>query len=269
MHFTRLQLLSSAFCWGAVAILLTGCFGGNSATRGVPLSEAMSASASGSKANLARNDSYPEPSHSHNAELSFAMAATGAEESSSDSFDDFDSDDSFVMAFSLEQVFPIANDIRSISRLELIPLSFQNEETYAGLYVGWGDVEFQSGSFPDQAISGTRMADIGLIGRHYFTPPKTFVSPYLTGGVYGQILMWDYRSPLNYNGEIIQSDSILGGGGFVGLGLSVARKEFLGVFCEARLGVHLYDDATMQGFYNDMMDAYAYVSLRGGVCIKF
>lgn len=269
MHITRLQLLKSSCGWGAVAILLTGCFGGNSATRGVPLSEAMSASASGRPANLARNRSDPEPSHSPNAELSFAVAATGAEESSSDSFDNFDSEDSFVMSFAIEQVFPIANDIRSISRLELIPLSFQNEATYAGLYVGWGDVEFQSGSFPDQAVSGTRMADLGLIGRHYFTPPKTFVSPYLTGGIYGQILMWDYRSPLNYNGEIIQSDSILGGGGFVGLGLAVARKEILGVFCEARFGVHLYDDATMQGFYNDLMEAYAYVSLRGGVCLKF
>lgn len=269
MHFTRNQLWGVSFCCGAVVILMTGCFGGNSATRGVPLSEAMAASASGSKANLAPNNSYPEPSHSHNEELSLSVAATEAAESSSDSFLDVDSDESFVIAFSAEEVFPIANDIRSISRLELIPLSIQNEENYGGLYVGWGDVEFNSGSFPDRAITETWMLDLGLIGRHYFTPPKTFLSPYLTGGIYGQLLSWDYRSPLNYNGEIIQSDSILGGGGFVGLGLSVARKEHLGIFCEARLGVHLYDTATMQGFYNDMMDAYAYFSLRAGVCIKF
>ena len=269
MHITRLQLLSSSFCCGVAAILLTGCFGGNSATRGVPLSEAMSASASGNRANLARNNSYPEPSHSHNTELAFAVAATGAEESASDSSPDFNADESFVMSFSVEEVFPIANDIRSISRLELIPLSFQDEENYFGIYIGGGDVKFNSGSFPDLAIADTWMLDIGVIGRHYFTPPKTFLSPYLTGGVYGQVLMWDYRTPLNYNGEIIQSDSIFGGGGFVGIGLSVARKEHLGIFCEARLGFNLYDDATMQGFYNDMFDGYAYVSLRAGVCILF
>ena len=208
----------------------------------------MAASASGNKANLARNDSYSEPSHFYNEELSLAVAATGAAESSSSSSEDLDFDDFFVMSFSVEEVFPIANDIRSISRLELIPLSFQTEENYAGLYIGWGDVEFKSGSFPDLAITGTWLADIGLIGRHHFTPPKTFFSPYLTGGIYGQILMWDYRPPLNYNGESIQSDSILGGGGFVGLGLSVARKEFLGAFCEARFGVHLYDNATTRAF---------------------
>jgi len=267
MHFTRLQLLSGLFCSGAVAILLTGCFGGNSATRGVPLSEAMSASAAGSKANLARADSHHEPGHSDDDGMSFSIS--GATDDSSGSFLDLDSDESFVPSFSAEAVFPIANDIRSISRLEVIPLAIQSEENYAGLYVGWGDVEFNSGSFPDRAITETWMIDIGLIGRHYFTPPKTFVSPYLTGGIYGQMLSWDYRTPLNYNGEIIQSDSILGGGGFVGIGLSVARKEFLGAFCEARLGVHFYDNATMQGFYNDMMDAYAYVSLRAGVFIRF
>ncbi len=53
------------------------------------------------------------------------------------------------------------------------------------------------------------------------------------------------------------------------VGLSVARKEHLGIFCEARLGFNLYDDATMQGFYNDMFSDYVYVSLRAGVCILF
>lgn len=258
-------------CWfgftlfTASSLLLTGCFGGHSASRGIPLSEAMAASASGSSANLASSNSHREATHSHGSEMSVTLAAEtdGPSDVVSDYFD------GWLISGAAEEVIPISNDIRNISRFELTPLAVQDEENYAGAYVGWGDVRFRSGSFPDRAVTDTWLLDVGLVGRHYFTPPKTFISPYITGGVFGQIMFWDYRTPLVLGGEIIQSDSIYGGGGFVGFGLAAARKEHLGIFIEARLGFSLYDNATTQGFYNNVLDDYGFVSVRAGVSIGF
>jgi len=272
MHFTRLQILSGLFFGGAVAILLTGCFGGSSTTRGVPLSEAMAASASGSSANLADKSTHHDSGRTdtYAIDLSGEVKTPETHDSPDLSLDrDSLSLRGFVISAAVEEVFPIGNDIRSITRLEVVPLGGQEEDYYFGLYLGGGDVEFESGSLVDRAITDARMYDIGLVGRHYFTPPKTFLSPYVAGGIYGQILHWNYRTPLNYDGDIIHSDDILGGGGYIGFGLAMARKEILSVFCEARLGATFYDDATMQGFYNDMFRDYAYVSLRAGVSIGF
>ena len=225
----------------------------------------MAASASGSEANLASENRHREPEHSHDSGVSLSLAAA-TDVVSDDPSDLFAG---WLISGAAEEVLPISNDIRAISRFELTPLAVQDEENYAGVYLGWGDVQFRPGSFPDQAISDTWLLDVGLVGRHYFTPPKTFLSPYVTGGVFGQILFWDYRTPLNLGGEIIQSDSIYGGGGFVGFGIAAARKEHLGVFVEARLGVTLYDNATARGFYNNVLDDYGFFSVRAGVSIGF
>jgi len=265
MRFTQNQLWCVSSFGFAALTLLTGCFGGHPVSRGIPLSDAMSASASGSRGNLAGGNSDRVSAHSYEGGMSFS--ATGVSKISSRQR--AEPDESFLVSFAVEEVIPIANDIRTISRLELTPLGFQDDENYVGFYVGAGEVKFHSGSFPDQAITDVWLLDAGLVGRHYFTPPKTFLSPYLTGGVFGQIVLWDYRTPVNVNGEMIQSDSIYGGGGFVGLGLAVARKERLGIFAEVRLGLSLYDQATMQGFYNDVLEHYGFVSIRVGASFKF
>lgn len=241
-----------------------------SPTRGVPLSSAMAASASGNSGNLPSGRAHSEPVHADTYALTVA-GETHAEASDETPGLDLDRDSlrGFVMSAAVEEVFPIAHDIRSITRLEIVPLGGQDEENYFGLYLGGGEVEFESGSLVDLATTDAWLYDIGVIGRHYFTPPKTFFSPYVTGGIYGQILHWDYRTPLNYNGEIIHSDNVCGGGGFVGFGLVMARKELFSAFCEARLGATFFDDATMQGFYNDLFSSYAYVSVRAGVSIGF
>ncbi len=267
MHFGRIQLwFGGLFCVTA-SLLFTGCFGGHSATRGVPLSEAMAASASGNSANIATDESIRQASYyardSRHSLTLVGEAEVAAEDRAAPI------EEEYLLGFAAEEVLPLGSDIRSISRLELIPLAFQDEENYAAFYIGGGDVEFKSGSFLDQAITDSWMLDVGFLGRHYFTPPKTFLSPYFTGGIFGQILFWDYRVPVNVGGDIIHSDSVTGGGGFVGLGLAVARKEHLGIFVEARLGLSSYDEATMRGFYNDVFDAYGFASLRAGVNFRF
>ncbi|MGC3961256.1 MAG: hypothetical protein QM813_26015 [Verrucomicrobiota bacterium] len=246
---------------------MTGCFGGHTATRGVPLSEAMAAAVAGDTSER----THVPADHDSGASIGDTQPPIITTEAAPETLPRrrIEPDYFTVVSFSIEEVLPIANDIRNMTRLELMPVGIQDAENFAGLVFGGGNVEFNSGSLPGRALSDTFLLDIGLVGRHYFTPPKTFVSPYFTGGVYAQALCWDYRTPLNYNGDIIHSDFILGGGGFIGFGLSVARKEYVGIFCEARLGMTLYDDATMQGFYNDMFEGYAYVSMRAGVSIQF
>jgi hypothetical protein len=228
----------------------------------------MAASASGSRADIASPPTpQAETSHSGFA-LDLSGTTSAATESDSGSGLILSVDEHFLVTAAAEQIIGLGNDVRSISRVE-IEFGIQNEENYAGLFLGGGDVEFRSGSFPDRAITDTWMLDIGVGGRHYFTPPKTFLSPYMSGAIFGRITCWDYRTPLNYHGEIIESDDILSGGAFVGLGVTAGRKERLSAFAEARLGFELYDDATMQGFYNDVMGNYVFISLRAGLSIWF
>lgn len=266
MHFRQNQLWCGLFSILA-SLLLSGCFGGHSASRGIPLSEAMAASVAGNSADLANNESARTASY-YARESRHSLTLVGEAEVASDKRP-APVEDEFMIAFAAEEVLPLGSDIRSISRLELIPLALQDEENYVGFYIGGGTVEFRSDSFLDRAITDSWLLDVGLLGRHYFTPPKTFLSPYFTGGIFGQILFWDYRTPVNVGGQIIHSDSITAGGGFVGVGLAVARKEHLGLFIETRLGLTLYDEATMRGFYNDVFDGYGFFSVRAGVNFKF
>jgi hypothetical protein len=305
VHFTQNRSWIVSLFSAAGLLGLTGCFSNrHSSSHGIALSDAMAASASGNSSGL----SHAAPAPTHSPDESFLQSLIGglvADETTpaevqpvseplpegtstlvltggvagsatltngatdSAHFSEPDSGEGYVVSFAIEELLPIANDIRHITRFEIVPVALQDEESYVGVFIGGGDVQFRSSSFPEAAITDTWFLDVGIMGRHYFTPPKTFFSPYFTGGIFGQVMFWDYRTPLNVNGEIVQTDSLYGGGGFVGFGVAIARKETLGIFVETRLGFSLYDDASMRGFYNDVLEGYGYVSFRAGVSVKF
>ena len=175
----------------------------------------------------------------------------------------------FIFSGGVEQILPIAGDIDHITRFELVPIGFEDGNSVLGFSLGWGQMQFKSGSFADSVMTDGWLLDIGMVGRHYLTEPKTFLSPYVSGGIYGQILLWDYRTPVIANGDVLHSDAMFGGGAFFGLGLAIARKEHFGLYAEARLGLTLYDDATVQSYYNDLLEGFVYVSLRVGVSLRF
>jgi hypothetical protein len=245
-----------------------GCFGTSSGSRGVPLSAAMSASARGDRERVAdrsRSSEYYEDDEP----AAFMLLPPSRPHESSSLSEPFDDLDVLVISGGMERVFPMGGDIRAITRFELVPIAFQGEQAYGGVYCGWGEVRLDDGSLPDQALSGAWVLDAGLIGRIYLNAPKVFLSPYLTGGIFGQILYWDYRTPVKIGGETIDSDSVNGGGGFVGMGLAVARRHHLGVFAEARFGFALFNDSTSEGFANDVFEGYGFVSFRAGVSLGF
>ena len=66
------------------------------------------------------------------------------------------------------------------------------------------------------------------------------------------------------NGDVLHSDAMFGGGAFFGLGTAIARKEHFGLYAEARLGLTLYDDATVQSYYNDLLEGLSMHRSRRG-----
>lgn len=173
-----------------------------------------------------------------------------------------------AISLSGEQLIPFENNIRSISRVAL-NLGVEAEHHYFGLSMGAGDVEFRPGSLPDLATDDSWTFDLGLIYRLYFTEPHTFLSPYLTAGLYAQALRWDYRTPVIIGGELISSDAVGGGGGFIGVGTIIERGEFFSVFGEVRVGQTWFDSDTSEGFRNNVFDDHGYYSFTVGLSLKF
>lgn len=259
----------------ALPLLLTGCVGIEthhhlqSSSRGVGLSDAMQASASGNSAPIAGNSAGGNHSlHFHPSDDSGYVAASvggGAALARSDSAD---SPEGIAVELSAEQIVPFENYIRSISRVA-VQLGGENEFNYLGISFGLGTVAFRDHSLPDLAVSEAWIADLGVNYRRYLTAPHTFLRPYAATGFYAQGMHWRYRTAVNVGGDIIKSDGIGGGGGYVGGGLTLKAVDVLNFFAEARIGETIFASETSEGFRNNVLDNFGYYSFTVGASLKF
>ncbi len=262
------------FSVSLLPLLVTGCFvvtpehRHRSHSRGVNLSDAMHAAATGNQPPLNTGESRRihssfSPVESGGASVMATTSGTAASDARSG-----ESVEGVVISLSGEQLIPFENYIRGSSRVAL-NLGLEEEFYYLGLSAGVGDVQFRSGTLPDLATEDSWTFDLGLVGRVYFTEPHTFISPYLTAGIYGQALRWEYRTPVITGGDVISSDAVAGGGGFIGAGLTMERGEFFSVFGEVRVGQTWFESETAEGFRNNVFDDHGYYSFALGLSFKF
>ena len=83
----------------------------------------------------------------------------------------------FIFSGGVEQILPITGDIDHITRFELVPIGFEDGNSVLGFSLGWGQMQFKSGSFADSVMTDGWLLDIGMVGRHYLTEPKHFSVP--------------------------------------------------------------------------------------------
>lgn len=229
----------------------------------------MKSSASGSQAPLSGGGGGGGGYHSgHAGSLAVGAYATdtSSSESSSSGGDSFG--ESALLTLSFEQIVPFENYIRGISRLAL-NLGFEDDYNYFAFSCGIGEVNFRSGSLPDLAVKDAWMADLGVTYRRYFTEPHTFLSPYVTAGLYSQGLHWRYQTAVNVGGDVISNDGVGGGGGFLGVGTTIERGELFSVFGEVRVGQTWFNGETSEGFSNNVLDNYGYFSVSAGFSFRF
>jgi hypothetical protein len=165
---------------------------------------------------------------------------------------------------------PFNGEFQSITRFTITPICLENDRGSIGLFLSGDIVDLNPGSLPASAIDNAWMLEAGIAGRLYLNPAHAFISPYFSANLALQDLFWDYRNPVyTSDGGVIQSDTLLGMGGYAGFGVAFYRSSHLNLFGEAGFGGTVFVDQTGQGFNNDVFHDFGYFSVKAGLCVKF
>jgi hypothetical protein len=262
LSFLRLGVLF------AMSLSLTGCLSdyGSSGSRGVSLSQAMESSASGSR----------EPLHGSGSRGTYtpvdaSVGVVVTTESRGDTAGPGLWGEDFALQMPMDVAYsvPFNGEFQSITRFTLTPLCAENDRFHLGFFLGGDVVGLKPGTLVDNAIENAGMFELGVAYRRYFNPAHAFVSPYISANIAYQLLFWDYRNPVDVDGEEIQSDVLEGVGGYVGCGIAFNRNKRLSFFGEAGVGGTAFLPQTVRGFDNDVFSNFGYFSVKAGLCIKF
>jgi hypothetical protein len=236
-------------------------------SRGVPLSQAMQASASGGGQPLSGHGSGDEGSSVR--VDSIAAVASSVGNGDMEMVDYGNRTYRWQVPMDVAYEVPLNGEIQSLTRFALTPIALETDHHFAGLFVAGDIVQLQPGSLPDRATDNVWMFESGLAYRYYFTPAHAFFSPYFSANAAFQWLIWDYRNPITVNGDTITSDSLEGVGGYAGLGVALKRNSHLSFFGEAGFGGTAFLGNTAEGFDNDVFSNYGYFSVKAGLTLKF
>lgn len=253
-----------------VPLFLSGCvmLPDQQDSRGVKLSDAMQASASGDHHDLggsSSNYNYPEPGDS-----TPSAQATGDSGGGTITMVSYDKNEyDLQMVADTSYSLPINSQFESITHFTLTPLAYEDERNFLGIYVGGADVQLKSGSLADRATDRTWMLEAGLTYRLYLNSSRTALSPYLAASAGFTWLNWSYRSPVTADGETFQSDSLYGGEGTLAIGLSTRRDERVSFFGEAGIGGMFFAPVTVNGFDNDVFNDFGFLTFKAGLTVKF
>ena len=252
---------------------LSGCIiipaeHGTEHSRGVPLSEAMEASASGSKEPLDGSGS------SESLGVVFAVVPDDSEGDSGGSgggalVDYGDTEYRWQVPLDVSYRVPFNGQIEAITMFTVTPFAVEDKRNFFGFYLGGGIVDLESGSLPERAIKDTWTLETGVTYRRYFNDPHVFFSPYFTASVSGQFLVWEYRNAIVVDGDTVGTDNLAGAGGYAGFGVALQRKKWLNLFAEAGFGGIVFVGETGQSFSNDVFNDFGYFSVKAGLTFKF
>jgi hypothetical protein len=258
------------FCILPVVLLpLSGCVLDYSehGSRGVSLSQAMKASASGGGQPLSGRSSDDEgPSVRVDTAMAGAASGGGGEV---EMVDYGNWTYQWQVPMDVAYSVPLNGEIQSLTRFTLTPIAMETDHHYIGLFVAGDIVQLQPGSLPDRATDNVWMFESGIAYRYYFTPAHAFFSPYFSANAAFQLLSWDYRNPITVNGDTVTDDSLEAVGGYAGLGLAIKRNSHLSFFGEAGFGGTAFLGTTTQGFDNDVFSDFGYFSVKAGLTLKF
>jgi len=267
-----LTRLKAGFLLGLL-LTLTGClldddgdYSTGSHSNGVPLSQAMHASASGGgEVHSSHSSSSSYSYYNSDSDSDSTGGGGGATVAGIGPVSDFD----ITVPMDVSYVVPFGGEIRSITRFTLTPISLENEQGNMGIYIGGDVVDLRPGSLPASAVDRTRMLEVGVDGKYFLNKPHAFVSPYISGSMGLQSLYWHYRNPVFLDGNEITSDVLAAFNVYGGLGLAFQRNSHLYFFTEAGLGGTVFRDQTGEGFDNDVFHNFGYFSMKAGMCVKF
>jgi len=237
-------------------------------SRGVPLSQAMEASANGG-GHVSGGGSSGSGTY-FDAGAGVESSGGGGGGGGGELMVDYGKDAySWQIPVEAGYEVPLNGEIESLTRFSFAPVTMEDDHHFISLFLAGDIVDLQPGSLPAAAVNDIWMWEIGFAYRYYLTPAHSFISPYLSANVSFQQMVWDYRNPVFVGSDKITWDSLDGAGGYVGVGIAIKRNSYLSIFGEAGFGGTVFIDKTNQGFDNDVFSNFGYFTVRAGVSIKF
>jgi len=138
------------------------------------------------------------------------------------------------------------------------------------LYAGFKAAQAVDGSSLDERIKDPLLfLKAGVEGRYSPFPDWLFMSPYVSAGMGGFYMGWNFRNALTAGSETITSDSVTGLLLNVGAGIYPLRLERFRLGIGIVPEVCLFGPVTGEGFDNDYFDAFSSVKVIAEIAVKF
>lgn len=253
-----------------MSLPLTGCllnFDEGGTSRGVPLSSAMKASASGGGHVSGGHSDYYSGSP---VDVDIAGGVASGGDGGDETMVDYGGKTyCWQIPVDVSYSIPLNGEILAITRFTLTPIAIESDHQFVGLFVSGDLVDLQPDSLPAAAVKDTIMLEGGISYRYYFTPAHTFISPYFSANASYQLLGWQYKNPVIAGGDTITGDSLNAVGGYAGFGIALKRNSYVSIFGEAGFGGTAFLPQTEHGFDNDVFSNFGYFTIKAGVSFKF
>ncbi len=121
----------------------------------------------------------------------------------------------------------------------------------------------------DRAIGDAGTLAFDGSGRFYFTRGHTFIGPYVLAGLRFGWFYWEWKNPIEVDGEEISSDDLYFGAIYAGLGASIIQTRHFHVGGNLAFGLMIYDSLTGEGFENDLFYDAGFTQLVLDFTIRF
>jgi len=137
------------------------------------------------------------------------------------------------------------------------------------LYAGFKVTRAVPGSSLDASVKDPQLfLKAGLEGRYSPLPDWPVLSPYLSAGMGGFYMGWNFRNAVYSGYDDITSDSIGGVLLHVGAGIYLLRLERFRIGIAARPELYLFGMVTGEGFDNGYFDYFDSITVIAEMAVK-
>lgn len=153
-----------------------------------------------------------------------------------------------------------------------------------GIGVSGGTIDLVPFSRADFIVKDTRIIELSIFTRAYFTPPESRIRPYATAQLGFVLASWQYRDPDVLGPEYVcyddgyccycdyeddDLDSTAGIGAYAGLGVAFQLSRRVNLFVEGGVGGVTFMGDTFEGISNDFLNDFSYAGVKVGLSFSF
>ncbi len=251
----------------AVAALLVSCSSEPTHYRG-SLSDAMDKSRDDYEGERSVPDQRRVPEQSYPGEQEVVDGYQSPESYSS--VDAASSPSEFWLGFRGGNGYYASRDMEPLADCDILAGGEVAQNLEVDLFAGFKVTRAVAGSSLDASVKDPLLfLKAGIEARYSPLPAWPVMSPYLSAGMGGFYMGWNFRNALVSGDDIITSDSIDGFMVTVGAGVYLLNLERFRVGIGVQPEMYLFGIMTGEGFDNDYFDYFDSIKLLAEIAVKF